>query len=760
MSLTYFSELLPVLAERSKLGVIGRLGFDNVPLRHHLTEMFNRPYGEPGAFLADPAFEAVFGWRGADQKMGDLSGSLLTPALVQAMDNPPEKLKKDYRFAREQHPYRHQLEAWQILARTTPQSLVVASCTGSGKTECFMVPLLDHLARLHAEQKSRLIGVRALFLYPLNALINSQRERLRAWTHAFDGDVQFCLYNGTTPEELRESERAEHPNEARDRKSLRNSPPPILVTNATMLEYMLVRTVDSPILAQSQGKLEWVVLDEAHTYVGSQAAEVALLIRRVLFAFGVTPEQVRFVATSATIGDPNGEAGQKLKRFLAEVAGVPLDRVHLVVGERRIPTLGETGPKRETSLQELAAIDEKQEISTQRYNALAENATARKLRDLFIGNPKRPSVARLSEVCAVLFGAGKRYSLDQQREALGWLDLLSGTRIQARRGDGEVFLPLRTHLFHQTLSGVWACANPDCQRRHDTALDNNQWPFGQVYLEPRKHCDCGSPAYEVVFCDDCGAVHLFAGESGGLLTHFQPQAVLDEFELEVETDEEWNEDDATGDGQTQSGKQYKVLIVNRQLPYVGPLDIDCESRQITDRSNNTLRVWAYEDEGNGLLCPLCNGRETRKKSLFQHCRLGAPYLLGRILPTLLEYAPDSEKPAEHPWRGRRLLTFNDSRQGTARMAANLQQGAERNRVRGLIYHLALQYGRNGSSEKAGKVREELQTLERIPITARNPAFDALIATKQAELIKLSSPVPIHFNDLEPLTKRSSSPCSQ
>ena len=750
MSQSYFSELLPVLAERSKLAAISRLGFANAPLHRHLGEMFDRPYGESGAFLADPAFEAVFGWRSAEPSMADLSGSLLTPSLVQAMDEPPAELARDYRFAQGQHPYRHQLEAWRILAQTTPQSLVVASGTGSGKTECFMVPILDRLVRLHAEQQGRLIGVRALFLYPLNALINSQRERLRAWTHAFGGDIRFCLYNGNTPESLPERQRREYPNEVLDRESLRAAPPPILVTNATMLEYMLVRTADAPILTQSQGRLEWVVLDEAHTYVGSQAAEAALLIRRVLFAFGVTPEQVRFVATSATIGDPEGDAGQKLKRFLAEVAGVAPERVHLVAGQRRVPALDGTRPKRSTALQVLADIDTAQETSPQRYDALAEDITARRLRDLFVGDSKSPPVARLSEICAALFGAGKRYSLVQQREALRWLDLLSGTRDNTGEGrdDGEVFLPLRAHLFHQTLSGLWACADPDCQQKRGTALEDSQWPFGQIYLEPRKHCDCGSPAYEVVACGDCGAVHLLAGEYRGVLTHLQPQAALDEFELEVESGEDRGDDDATDDKLAAAGQQHKVLIVNRRLPHVGQLDIDRASRRITEPSDNTMRVLAHEDDGDGLLCPACGARETPKEQLFQYSRLGAPFLLGGVLPTLLEYAPDSDKPAEHPCRGRRLLTFNDSRQGTARMAAKLQQDAERNRVRGLVYHLTLQHGRGRAGQEAENLRSEIQKLEElVPPDRRDSRFDELLAPKRSRLAELTRPVPIPFNEL-------------
>ncbi len=270
MQRAYYAEMLPVLAERAKLGAISRLGFANTALRRHLAQVFERPYWQDGSFLGDPTFEAVFGWRKAGTTMGELAGSLLTPELVAAMDEPPEELNKDYRFDRDRQPYEHQLAAWRVLAQSPPRSLVVASGTGSGKTECFMVPILDRLVRQRNEQNGKLVGVRALFLYPLNALINSQRERLRAWTHAFDGGIRYCLYNGNTPESEPGRICRDNPGEVVDRTTLRTSPPPILVTNATMLEYMLVRTADAPILEQSRGKLEWVVLDEAHTYVGSQ----------------------------------------------------------------------------------------------------------------------------------------------------------------------------------------------------------------------------------------------------------------------------------------------------------------------------------------------------------------------------------------------------------------------------------------------------------------------------------------------------------
>lgn len=749
MSQTYFSELLPVLAERAKLAAISRLGFANIPLRRHLAEVFDRPYGERGAFLADPAFEAVFGWRQSEKCMADLAGNLLTPALVNAMDQPPKDLTQDYRFARNQSAYQHQLEAWRILGNVEPQSLVVASGTGSGKTECFMVPILDSLVRARDERQGKLVGVRALFLYPLNALINSQRERLRAWTHAFGEDIRFCLFNGNTPEKTPAHNQREQPSEVLDRESLRKAPPPILVTNATMLEYMLVRTADKPILDQSQGKLEWVVLDEAHTYVGSQAAEAALLIRRVLLAFGVKPEQVRFVATSATIGDPEGEAGQKLRQFLAEVAGVSLGRVHLVAGQRAVSALPTSKSGSTATLDELFKIDEEDETSARRYDALVEHAVARQLRDLFVGDPDKPPVARLSDVCGKLFGSQQPFSRSQQLQALRWLDLLSGTRDNTgdNRRSGESFLPLRAHLFHQTLSGLWACADKACTEKPGTTLDAPEWPFGQVYFDPRKHCDCGSPVYEIVACDDCGTVHLLAGVSQGLLAHLQPQAALDEFELETESGESEDESETEEDEPAARSRQTRVLIVNRVLPGVGSLDIDRTARMLTEQGDNTLRVEAHEDGGVGLLCPACGGQESPKRKQFQSSRLGAPFLLGSILPTLLEYAPDIDKPADHPCRGRRLLSFNDSRQGTARIAAKLQQDAERNRVRGLVYHLSLQLGRSQASTQAENLAGELNTLEQIPAAQRNAALDKLISDKRSNLARLTQPVPVFFNDL-------------
>ena len=313
------SNLIRDLSVRSGRAILSQLGLGSPALRGYLENLYARAPGEPGALLADPVLEAAFGWKQADVDMQGLSRSgLLRKDLVSAMARPPREHRNEYAFPRSRKPFQHQLDCWRLLLDDTPRSVLVASGTGSGKTECFLVPILEDLARERA-RTGALTGVRALFLYPLNALINSQRDRLRAWCGGFGGDIRFCLYNGETPETAPSHEQSRAGAEQVSRKALRESPAPVLVTNSTMLEYMLVRTEDRPLLDQSRGKLRWIVLDEAHTHIGSQAAEMALLLRRVLYRFDVDPSDVRFVATSATIGGV--DAGNDLQRFLADVSG-------------------------------------------------------------------------------------------------------------------------------------------------------------------------------------------------------------------------------------------------------------------------------------------------------------------------------------------------------------------------------------------------------------------------------------------------------
>src|SRR5690606_36103884 len=175
----YFTSLIAELGTRSATALLGGLAPVSEPLREYMRARLSAAPGSDGSFLAEPVFEAIFDWATCDETMDQLAArGLLSRELVRAMNATPEADElREYRFPADRRPFTHQLAAWEQLGRPEPRSVLVTSGTGSGKTECFLVPILDDLAREQA-RIGRLNGVRALFLYPLNALINSQRDRL------------------------------------------------------------------------------------------------------------------------------------------------------------------------------------------------------------------------------------------------------------------------------------------------------------------------------------------------------------------------------------------------------------------------------------------------------------------------------------------------------------------------------------------------------------------------------------------------------
>ncbi len=734
---------MPTISGRSRTSSLGWLGFPNAPLNRYLASQFSRPFGSERNFLADPTFEAVFGWTKSKYTLAELSGKLLHPSLVQSMDSPPPNYR-EYRFDKRQHPYAHQVASWECLSAIPKKSLIVTSGTGSGKTECFMVPIIDQLIRVKEAEGKRLMGVRALFLYPLNALINSQRERLGAWTGKFEGDIRFCLYNGLTPEKEPAGRDPRDLSEVKDRRTLRNDPPPILVTNTTMLEYMLVRSSDAPIIEASKGKLEWIVLDEAHSYIGSQAAEMALLLRRVMNAFEVDPANVRFVATSATIGDIHGPIGARLRKFLADMAGVEPEKIQLIAGERDIPDIAQSASN-SLGLRELLAIDEGSEVSTDRYRSLCANETAASLRGLFTRTDK-PPVATLNEIVAMLGHSKGSASLSQQQQALEWLDLLTGTRDK----DETPYLPLRGHFFHQSLFGIWACCDPSCALRAGTALDDPAWPFGKVYFEPRSHCECGSPVFELVTCNDCGTVYLRAEEEKGVLLDPDVGVEEEEFELEVEADEAEVAEETIP---KPPARRFSMLLVNRPMKGTGHLHINRATKQIAEGPNaNTITVLAHEQTDDAIACPACGAKESASPPMMRKSIVGVQFSLTELLPALLEFASDAEKPADKPYRGRRLLSFTDSRQGTARLAAMLQQSSERQKIRGFIYHTTIQKTAANKTKRAEELKNRIAGLERSLATPNLPkdllsTITPMLAEARAELAACEKKSSISYQDL-------------
>ncbi len=682
----YFSALMTNLSVRSERAAQGLLGLGNPHLRQFLHEKLTATPGTPGAWLADPVFESTFGWKESDETMASLAGGeLLHTRLAKAMAEPPKELAKEYHFPDSRHPFTHQLAAWQVLNSPEPQSLVVTSGTGSGKTECFLVPVLNQLAK-EIDRNEDPDGVRALLIYPLNALINSQQNRLDAWTDGFDGQIRHCLYTGALENE-RKASAQKYKGQVIDRKSLRARPPQLLVTNATMLEYMLIRKEDEPILQRSAGKLRWIILDEAHTHIGSQAAEMALLLRRVMLAFQVNPQDVRFVATSATFGS-DAKTIENLRNFLADIGGVPPEQVHVVQGHRDIPSLHKVKPHTEQDHPEvIAAIESEHEQSALRYQRLEASPTALRIRSLFItdGQLKPQSLQELVRISGL-----------SKKQLLTWLDLMSGTK----NAEGLSFLPLRAHLFHNVIPAIRACIDRNCTHKANTPLAHPEWPFGMVYLEERTHCSCGAPLMPLVSCEECNESFLqtSATSQGKLIDPSQQQ--IDEFSLD---EEQSDIEEPDKDSELLSHS----LITNRV--------VDSSFPEYLDRSSQRLRFDGPKDEYIELQvfrstqneCPCC-GSSISGRSLLRPARIGTPFTLSTVIGTLLEFCPQDPEPSGKPFQGRKLISFTDSRQGTARIAVKLQQDSERNRIRGLVYHRLLQ-----AQPTNALTEEDLQDLQEL-----------------------------------------------
>ena len=658
MNSSGLTETLASLSSKAASAVVARARAASPGLNAALLRRLSAAPGEPESFLADPVFEFAKSWEPANQTFGELAGGLLRPELVAALDGAGKE-----RLARDQRPYSHQIEAWR--AGEMGKSYIVTSGTGSGKTECFLVPILNDLLR--RPEPGRLAGVRAIVIYPLNALIESQRERLAAWTTPLARRLSFALYNSLTPETPRKVDKSRlAAAEIGDRQSLRVSPPSILVTNVTMLEYLLLRSRDKDLLAASRGLLRWIVLDEAHSYVGAQAAEMALLLRRVRSAFGVGPEATRLVATSATISEGEGTR-EKLARFVADLGGVGAERVQVIEGRPSSPVLPKAGRDETFEASRLTTLD-----AAQLWNQLAPHPRLQALQKaMWRGGV---TSRRASEL---LLGRSDLLALRSTQDLLDWA-------AQARENEASrPLLPWRAHIFHRPLSGLWACVDPACPRRDsELCAEGAAWPFGAISFSAEPACGCGAPVHALRLCDNCGAPHLAATMSLGALPKLSLLRADDTDDFAVDDEPVAQTDDDVGEP-SELRPTKRVVLSPRRGDY-HDRHLRCDDGALFDNAPpegaRSIPLAVFEAEEQRLCCP---DAETARLA---EVRFGPAFLMGNGLPYLVERLAEPAGEAGLPCGGRRALTFSDSRQGAARLAAKLQQESERGLTRAFLYH--------------------------------------------------------------------------
>lgn len=231
-------------------------------------------------------------------------------------------------------PHAHQAKAFTRLSGESAQSTLVATGTGSGKTECFLFPILEHCRQACVEGRP---GIKAIILYPMNALASDQANRVAkeiVKTAALSG-IRAGLYVGDAPavesQTVTQLEDGSY-SVITDRDALRANPPDILLTNYKMLDFLLIRAADTPLWAQQQpDTLRYLVVDELHTFDGAQGTDLACLIRRLKGRLNAPPGQLVCAGTSATLGD---DGADDLLAFAGDIFGEALDAAAVIAEDR------------------------------------------------------------------------------------------------------------------------------------------------------------------------------------------------------------------------------------------------------------------------------------------------------------------------------------------------------------------------------------------------------------------------------------------
>lgn len=282
---------------------------------------------ENGTLLWKPPYVELSRPFARGERLEDLvTEGLLHPGVLPVLRTDPSNPESEVI-----HPYRHQTEA--IRKVLTGKNVIVATGTGSGKSFSFGIPIISNVLK---RKEEGVRGIQAVIVYPMNALANSQYDDFARRLHGTG--VRLALYTGDTANSPQaalnryvEATGRQHPydSEVLSREEIQHNPPDILMTNYVMLELLLTRFEDRKLFSK-QGVLQFLVLDEVHTYSGSRGADVAALIRRIKQHTG-TNGNLRCIGTSATVESGNGvDASQAIARFATDLFGEPFNPADVV----------------------------------------------------------------------------------------------------------------------------------------------------------------------------------------------------------------------------------------------------------------------------------------------------------------------------------------------------------------------------------------------------------------------------------------------
>ncbi|UXY31085.1 protein kinase domain-containing protein [Streptomyces sp. HUAS TT20] len=578
--------------------------------------------------------------------------------------------------------HRHQREAVEAAGRGA--SYVLTTGTGSGKSLSYIVPIVDRvLHERDAEGPRAGKRVRAIIVYPMNALANSQLKELEKYLRDGYGPgrepVTFARYTGQEDDEKR--------------KEIRDNPPDILLTNYVMLELMLTRPADRASLIKMAKGLEFLVFDELHTYRGRQGADVALLIRRVREA--CQAPHVQCVGTSATMSTEGTVEDQK--KVVADVAstlfGTTVSPEH-VIGETleratdeapgTVPAERLTSPAAPRAYDDLVRDPLARWIET-RFGLATDGATGRLVR-------RRPTKI---EVAARELAERSGVAKDDCVNAME-ATLEAGSQAHHPVTDRPLFA-FRLHQFLSKGDTVYVTLENKLSRHLTRSYQLEQPGSGGKLLMPLAFCrECGQEYLTVWRVEKDGEVRYEARRDTSATGGRQGDGYL-----YVDHERGWP-----------AGVQYAVD--DRRLPESW-LELDDRGQEVVkrafrDRVPRAVTVDPLGHEGRGelraafipspfLFCLHCGvayeqtrGRDFAKlATLDQEGRSSATSLISASVVRSLKSVPEEALDKE----ARKLLTFVDNRQDASLQAGHFNDFVQITQLRGALYRAALDAGEDG-----------------------------------------------------------------
>jgi len=647
-----------------------------------------------GLLVKGPYLESTPVYR-RGKKCGDLLREVLRarfePNFASAM-NPERTL------------YSHQEKAIRRVEQK--RNVVVATGTGSGKTESYLYPILLHLYR-ESLAAGHLAGVRALVLYPMNALANDQRRRLgehcsRIRESGSSFSFTFGQYTGETPEDEndrrrygRQREANRLPGELVFRSEMRDQPPDILLTNYSMLEYLLLRPDDSPLFDDGRGATwRFLVLDEAHQYRGSKGMEMAMLLRRLRQRLreGGLEHPLRCIATSASLGQGDKDRAA-VGRFAEQLFGEPFDEADVILEEREPDDTGgdlKLKPDAYTSLAAcsadgLAHLAQTLDVPFLPGEGAAEYAYRLLRCDTRVFELRR-AISEPRETAAVAAQVFDDVPDDKQRaqQLAAFVELLTNTSDPIA---GAPLLSARYHFFLRSLEGAFVSYQPAKSVRLERPS-----PAGE---NPADAC----ASFEVALCRECGQHYLVGRRANGRLLEAIRDQGADEFNVsffrpisEDETPDE--EDRATAE----RPKRSRLCLICGALSSESsaPGEPACPHRQSIEVVEEAVRD-AHQDQMR--TCGACGYQGPDPVREVVHGTDGP----NAVVATTLHRNLSPER--------RKILAFSDGRQEAAFFAWYVQDSYEAIRDRNVVLRSVRALAPNGALSLrtlARRVREEMR----------------------------------------------------